>query len=175
MKKTIALLVLALLVATSLFAADPAEGYWASYDDKTGKITAGWQIWQEGGKLNGKIVALAGFDATATADNCEDSYDGFPFATGPVNKMTVVGTTWLWGLNPVKNKPGQWSQGFIIDPDSGGYYYCAVTYNEPNTRVSGKRYSMATLKMRGSLDKLGVAGRNQIWQKVTEAEAKAIK
>jgi hypothetical protein len=24
--------------------ADPAEGYWLSVDDQTGKVTAGWQI-----------------------------------------------------------------------------------------------------------------------------------
>ena len=49
MKKIIALFAAVLLIGTMCFAADPAEGFWISVDEKTNQPTAGWQIWQEGG------------------------------------------------------------------------------------------------------------------------------
>ncbi len=49
MKKITA--ILAALFIGSVFAfADPAEGYWISYDEKTNEATAGWYIYQKDGK-----------------------------------------------------------------------------------------------------------------------------
>jgi len=39
MKKGIALLLCALIFTGLCFASDPVEGFWISYDDKTGKAT----------------------------------------------------------------------------------------------------------------------------------------
>ena len=50
MKKIIAILS-TLLLSAALFAADPAVGLWKSIDDKTGEITAIWQIYEQNGKL----------------------------------------------------------------------------------------------------------------------------
>ena len=44
MKKFIALLEVMLIGAGVCFAADPAEGYWISYDEKTNEATAGWRF-----------------------------------------------------------------------------------------------------------------------------------
>ncbi|GHV83673.1 hypothetical protein AGMMS50212_10130 [Spirochaetia bacterium] len=60
MKKIIALIIVALLAAGVCFAADPVEGYWISYDEKTNQPTAGWQIYNENGFLYGKIVSVYG-------------------------------------------------------------------------------------------------------------------
>lgn len=59
MKKLIAILAAFLLTGTMCFAADPAEGFWISVDEKTNTDTAGWQIWQEGSRLYGKILSVA--------------------------------------------------------------------------------------------------------------------
>ena len=59
MKKLLTVFMALLFVASFCFAADPAEGFWISYDEKTNEATAGWQIWAEGGKLSGKILSLA--------------------------------------------------------------------------------------------------------------------
>ena len=56
MKKTIALFATLLLTLSMCFAKDPAEGFWISIDEKTNQPTAGWQIWEDGGKLFGKII-----------------------------------------------------------------------------------------------------------------------
>ncbi|HBD68596.1 MAG TPA: DUF2147 domain-containing protein, partial [Treponema sp.] len=57
MKKFIALLAVLLVGAGICFAADPAEGYWISYDEKTNEATAGWRIWVENGVLKGEILS----------------------------------------------------------------------------------------------------------------------
>ena len=54
MKKNIVLILTLFVITGICFAADPVEGFWISFDEKTGKATAGWQIYVEGGKLYGK-------------------------------------------------------------------------------------------------------------------------
>ena len=58
MKKIVTLFFTLFVVTGICFAADPVEGYWISFDEKTGKATAGWQIYTEGGKLYGKMLSF---------------------------------------------------------------------------------------------------------------------
>jgi hypothetical protein len=80
MKKLSITLLLTLLQAVlttgTCFAADATEGFWISVDEKTGKATAGWEIYQSGGKLFGKIHSIAGFPQTVKAERCKDTYRG---------------------------------------------------------------------------------------------------
>ena len=59
MKKLAAIILAMAVCMTAVFAADPAEGFWISVDEKTNKDTAGWQLWEQGGKLYGKILSVA--------------------------------------------------------------------------------------------------------------------
>jgi uncharacterized protein (DUF2147 family) len=162
MKKYIALCAV-LLVGTGLcFAADPVEGFWVSVDDKTERATAGWEIYQQGGKLYGKVLSIAGFPQDSPAILCRESYAGFPVA-GKVNAMRVVGTPWIFGLSI--DKAGQWSGGNVIDPNDGKIYRCKITFRQ----ADGRRYPADTLEMRGEIG-LGI-GRSQFWRKSTRAEA----
>ena len=78
MKKIIALFAAVLLIGTMCFAADPAVGYWISIDEKTNEPTAGWQIWEQGGKLSGKILSVAGKPQDVKADGGKGKhYDNF--------------------------------------------------------------------------------------------------
>ncbi|MDR2403356.1 MAG: DUF2147 domain-containing protein [Spirochaetaceae bacterium] len=162
MKKMILLAGVLLLWTGLRLAADPVEGYWVSVDDKTGKITAGWEIYQNGGKLFGKILSIAGFPQDVKADKCKDSYAGFP-VSGKVNQLPVTGTPWIFGLT--MDKPGQWSGGHVVDPDSGNMYKCKISYRS----ADGNRYKVDTLEMRGEIG-LGI-GRSQYWRKSTLSEA----
>src|SRR5215475_7941361 len=49
----------ALLLATPAVAADVVVGKWKTVDDKTGKMLSDVEIYDQGGKLFGKIVGLA--------------------------------------------------------------------------------------------------------------------
>ncbi|WP_461247734.1 DUF2147 domain-containing protein [Treponema sp. R6D11] len=135
---------------------DPVEGFWISVDDNTGKITAGWQIYQEGGKLYGKILSMADFPKDVIAVPCKESYKGFPVA-GKVNAMPVAGTPWIFGLT--KGKNGDWSGGSIINPEDGKMFSCKIIFRA----ADGKKYKIDTLEMRGEIG-LGI-GRSQFWQK----------
>src|SRR5574344_1894802 len=156
MKKGIMLLLCVLLFTGLCFAADPVEGFWISYDEKTGKATAGWEIYLKDGVLFGEIRSLAGFSQDAKADKVKSSYKGFPKA-GKVNEMTTINTPWIWGLKI--EKTGVWSGGNIIDPNDGNLYKCKITYRVKD----GKKYMVDTLEMRGEIG-LGI-GRSQFWQK----------
>jgi uncharacterized protein (DUF2147 family) len=62
------------------------------------------------------------------------------------------------------DKPGQWSGGNVVDPESGSMYKCRITFRP----ADGKRYKVDTLEMRGEIG-LGI-GRSQFWRKSTKAE-----
>ena len=165
LKKIIPFLFILLTAAGVCFAADPAEGYWLSIDEKTGKVTAGWHIYQESGKLFGKILSLADHPKTALADSCKDSYAGFPVA-GKVSQMTVVGSPWIFGLSMVKT--GEWGGGNVIDPDDGKMYKCKIIYRA----ADGKKFKTEVLEMRGEIG-LGI-GRSQFWQKTDQQTASSL-
>jgi len=103
MKKIILTFFVVSAVCGICFAADPAEGFWLSIDEQSGIVTAGWEVYQEEGKLYGRILSMRA--APRLADRCRDSYPGFPI-TGKVNEMPVIGTPWIYGLT--MNKIGEW-------------------------------------------------------------------
>ena len=166
MKKLAFFVMISVFVSAFCFGADLAEGFWISVDEKTGKATAGWEIYTTGNKLYGKILSVAGHPQDVKASNCKDSYRGFPVA-GKVNEMTVVGTPWIFDLT--MDRPGVWSSGQIIDPDKGSMYKCKITYHARD----GNRYKTDTLEMRGEIG-LGI-GRSQYWQRSSQQEAAALR
>jgi uncharacterized protein (DUF2147 family) len=86
--------------------------------------------------------------------------------------MPVLGTPWLFGLNAVRNKPGEWERGKIIDPNDGQMYTGTVKFHPAGTRVGGQTRQVDTLEMRGSI---GPFGRSQYWQKATESQARNVR
>jgi uncharacterized protein (DUF2147 family) len=154
------------LAGTAALFADPVEGFWISVDDKTGNPTAGWEIYQEGGKLYGDVRSIIGFPQDSLAVLCKESYRGFP-RPGKVNEMPVIGTPWIFGLSP--DRAGQWSGGSVIDPQSGNMYRCRIIYHQ----ADGNRYKTDTLEMRGEIG-LGI-GRSQFWRKSTRQEVESLR
>jgi uncharacterized protein (DUF2147 family) len=162
MKKIIAL-VLGLSITAVCFAqSDPVEGYWLSIDEKTNKVTAGWQIYQQNGILYGKILSLSEDPRGTIAKDVKESYNNFPLP-GKVNQMEVAGPPWIFGLT--KRGTGDWRGGKIIDPADGNMYNCRVMFHA----ADGRRYANDTLEMRGEIG-LGI-GRSQFWRKTDEATA----
>jgi len=166
MKKILAVLAVLILCGTFIFAADAAEGFWLSVDEKTNEETAGWKIWQEGGKLYGKILSIADKpqDEKATGGKGK-SYDNFMNGSD-IGTLQTVGTTWIWDLK--RQGDGKWADGFIIDPGDGKRYKCRITFH----KADGKKYKTNTLEMRGEV---GPFGRSQFWKTATEAEAAGLR
>ena len=170
MRKSVLLLTFLMILGVAgagiCFADDPAAGYWISVDDKTGRTTAGWELFVMNGELRGRILSLAGYPGDVKALKCKDSYAGFPVA-GRVSDMPVVGTPWIYGLKGAG--AGKWTGGSIIDPESGGLYKCKITFHPAG---SGK-FTVDTLEMRGEIG-LGI-GRSQFWRKSSLNEAKGLR
>lgn len=155
MKKLIVLLASLALFCGFGFCQDPAVGFWKSIDEKTNEATALWKIYEEGGKLYGKIIEAPKADGNTLADKCKESYKGFP-VEGKVNKMKLLGTPFIFGLSKISD--GKWEKGSIIDPNDGKMYACSITIHE----ADGGKFKETTLEMRGSL---GPFGRSQFWKK----------
>ncbi|MDR1788054.1 MAG: DUF2147 domain-containing protein [Treponema sp.] len=165
MKNVLCVLLIAAFAAGAAFAADPVEGFWISRDEKTGKDTGGWQIYQERGVLFGRLLSGKDVKADTKADKCIGPYKGFP-EKGTPSELTVLGQRWIFGLTRVET--GSWSGGSVINPEDGKVWNCKIIFHA----ADGKKFKVDTLEMRGSW---GPFGRSQYWPKATEAQVLAIK
>jgi uncharacterized protein (DUF2147 family) len=165
MKKLATLVILAVFSVGMLAAADKVEGLWKSIDEKDGKVTATWKIYQKNGTLFGEIINVPNQADTTLAVNCKGPYKDFP-VPGDVSKMTVINTPFIFGLK--MKTPGQWEGGNIIDPGDGKMYKCKVTYRP----ADGKKFKTENLEMRGEIG-MGI-GRSQFWERATDTEVAAL-
>jgi uncharacterized protein (DUF2147 family) len=157
---------LAVLTGQFCFALDPAEGFWFSVDEKSGQITAGWEVYESGGVLYGKILSLVGRPGHELAARCKKSYQGFP-AAGMVNQMPLAGTPWIFGLR--RESEGIWSGGHVVNPEDGNMYRCKITRHSADSRG----FETEVLEMRGEIG-LGI-GRSQYWLRCSREEAAALR
>ncbi|MCR4789609.1 MAG: DUF2147 domain-containing protein [Treponemataceae bacterium] len=164
MKKFSIVLMLLAVVAMGCFAADPACGIWKSIDDKTGEVTAIWNIYEKDGLLFGEIAAVVNEPQDVIASACKASYKNFPVA-GEVNKMTTVGTPWIFNMK--NDSEGNWSRGNIIDPGCGKMYGCVIKYLEPGEKNKSFTAKVPTLAMAGTVGPIQVF---QYWVQSSEAE-----
>jgi len=169
MKKWFAFFFVFSLAAGFCFAADPVEGYWLSVDEKTNKVTAGWHIYQQDGKLFGKLLSSATDFPGIKASKCKDSYPGFPVA-GKVSQMAVDGTPWIYGLT--LDKAGEWSNGSVVNPEDGNVYKCKIIFRPAGSKSGRTSFQQDTLEMRGEIG-LGI-GRSQFWRKSDQKTASTL-
>jgi uncharacterized protein (DUF2147 family) len=121
---------------------DSPVGRWKTVDDVTGKPKSVVTIWEENGKLYGRVQKLVDPDPQNPNPTCED-------CTGDKKGKPVVGLKILWDLQ--KDGDG-WSGGTILDPSNGKTYKCLLSLEEGGTK----------LKVRGFIG-VSVLGRTQIW------------
>ncbi len=133
--------VIALLTASVVFAAESPVGKWKTIDEKSGKVVSEVELYDEGGKLFGKIVGLTDpINAQGQPKKCSA-------CTGEDKDKPIVGLVIIKGLSPDKDR---YKGGTILDPDDGKVYKAEVWQED------GK------LKVRGYL---GVFYRTQTWVK----------
>ncbi len=143
MKKSFKFLYIVLLVtASSAFANNNAViGQWQTIDDVTGKPKSIINIYDQDGKIYGKITRLfrsAGEDQDPICVKCTDERK---------NKK-VIG---MIVIKDLKKRGNQWSRGTILDPKNGKIYRCKIWLDEGKLRVRGY---------------LGIFFRTQTWHKV---------
>jgi uncharacterized protein (DUF2147 family) len=123
-------------------AADPAVGVWQVYSDKTGAADGRVRTFLQDGKLTGVVEQLppdAPPDVRCTK------------CGGAQKDKPVLGLVVLWGLH----KDGaSWSEGSILEPQSGSTYRCNATLVSPDA-----------LEVRGYVG-ISLLGRTQTWKRV---------
>jgi uncharacterized protein (DUF2147 family) len=128
--------------ATKGEAADGPVGRWKTIDEKSGKAKSIVRIWEEQGKLRGKVETLfrdPGQDQDPVCNVCPEGKRG----------EKIRGMTILWDLA----RAGEWWEGGrILDPANGKVYRCRM-----RTMESGNK-----LKVRGFIG-VSMLGRTQVW------------
>jgi uncharacterized protein (DUF2147 family) len=123
-----AIVLLAIAAATGAGAADSVVGKWNTVDDKTGKTVSTVEVYEQGGKLFGKIVALtepnneAGKPKTCTK------------CTGPDKDQPIVGLVIVKDLSP---SDGRYKGGTILDPNDGKVYKAELWVEDGKLKVRG--------------------------------------
>lgn len=140
-----ALFALTLLVSGSAFADSATPiGRWTTIDDETKKPKSIVAIYEENGKLFGKIEKLfrgPDEDQNPVCDKCE----------GDQKDKPIVGMVILRNL---KKDGDEWTGGSITDPANGKTYKAKIAVEE-----GGKK-----LKVRGFIG-FSLIGRTQYWVK----------
>jgi uncharacterized protein (DUF2147 family) len=129
------------VATTKTLAVDPslAVGLWENED-------ASFQIYEENGKLNAKIVSLR---EPLTSDGRQKTDIHNPDADK--HSRPIIGMVFMTGFTPAGS--GKWENGTIYDPKSGNTYSCNMELEGANT-----------LKVRGYIG-TSLIGRTQVWKR----------
>lgn len=117
-------------------------GLWKSIDDRTGKPTAIIRITEIEGRFQGRIEKVfpePGESANPVCSECK----------GELRDQPVVGMTILTELRHVGD---EYTDGRILDPDSGILYRCTMTLLDGGNKLSIRGYIGIPL-----------LGRTQVW------------
>jgi uncharacterized protein (DUF2147 family) len=137
---TLAFLAALLLPVLALAGNKSPVGVWETIDDDTGKAKSHVKIYEQNGKLYGKIIKLLGDDPDSICTKCE----------GKRKNQKIVGMVIMWDM---VQDDDEWEDGEILDPENGETYDCKI-WREGNK-----------LKVRGYLF---VFFRTQTWNLVSE-------
>src|SRR4029450_10564565 len=100
----------ALLVATPGVALDSIVGKWKTVDEKTGKVVSDVEIYQQGGKLFGKITGLAEPNAAQGKPKVCTK------CTGADKAQPIIGLVIIKDLSASSDR---YKDGTITDPEDG--------------------------------------------------------
>ena len=132
MKKKILAGILALAAFSTLSLAQPSPiGTWKTIDDNTGEAKSHVEIYENGGKLYGKIAKLLKSSHDKACEECPGKKKGKP----------LMGMLVIEGLEPYKD---YWRKGTIMDPENGNEYGCSIWFENGNAdelKVRGKHWT----------------------------------
>lgn len=131
-------------VMAGLFSAQAQTvlGKWKMIDDETGKAKSVVEIYENNGKIYGKVIEI--FDKTKEDKVCEK-------CEGSKKNKPIKGMVILEGLS---KKESSWEGGTILDPNSGKVYKCIISLENKDK-----------LKLRGYVG-ISLLGRTQYWERV---------
>jgi uncharacterized protein (DUF2147 family) len=139
------LFLFALISLATFTAQAQVVGTWKTIDDATGEAKSQVQIYEENGKLYGKVIAFLkkDSDVNRVCDKCSDSRKG-----QKIMNMVIIRDMFL--------KDGYYQGGKILDPEKGKEYGCKLWLKQGTTN---------TLEVRGFMG-IAALGRTQTWYRV---------
>ncbi|MFT5164878.1 MAG: hypothetical protein ACI8P3_000101 [Saprospiraceae bacterium] len=124
-----------ILIALSFSAihltAQSFAGIWKTVDDKTNEARSHVEIYEQDGKLYGKLIRLLTPPPKDICDKC----------TGSKKNKPLLGLIIVEGLKKVKD---YWTKGTIMDPENGKEYGCSIWFEagKPDElKVRGKHWT----------------------------------
>lgn len=114
----------------SIYAQSPV-GVWKTIDDATGEAKSYVEVFEEGGKLKGRVSKLLQKPADTVCEKCKDDKKNKPLIG-----MIIIDNLML--------KDGYYQGGSILDPEKGDFYKCSLWLEggNPNVlNVKGKHWS----------------------------------
>lgn len=140
--KRLFLTVLVTVFALSGGMAQDVFGKWKTIDDETGEARSIVEIYQENGKVYGKVIDILNPEKkNAVCEECKGKNKN-----KPINGMVI--------LNGLSKDKDEYSGGTILDPTSGKEYKCYITLENSDK-----------LKVRGYVG-FSLLGRSQYWHRV---------
>jgi len=127
------LVVTLLLVSTATLTAQSVIGKWKSIDDETGEAKSIVEIYEDSGKIYGKIIEILNPDRKdALCEKCEgDEKDK------PILGLTII--------KELKKNGEEYKGGTIFDPQKGKQYKCKIWVDEDNADMLNVRGYIAFL------------------------------
>ena len=117
-----------LLTARLALAAESPVGKWRTVDEKTGEVVSEVEVYEQGGKLFGKITALTEpNDSSGKPKVCTK-------CTGADKDKPVVGLVILKDLSPSGDS---YEDGTILDPEDGKVYTAEIWVEDGKLKVRG--------------------------------------
>ena len=120
--------VTALLTASIAVAADSPVGKWTTIDEKSGKVVSEVELYDEGGKLFGKIVGLT------DPNNAQGQPKKCTACTGEDKDKPIVG---LVIIRDLAASDGRYKGGTILDPEDGKVYKAEIWVEDGKLKVRG--------------------------------------
>ncbi|MBT8263439.1 MAG: DUF2147 domain-containing protein [Bacteroidia bacterium] len=133
------LFIITALLCSVVVSSQEVTGKWKTIDDNTGEEKSIVEIYEENGRVYGKVVEiLVDGRQNATCRNCEGEDEDKP----------ILGLTIIRGL---EEDGDEYNSGKILDPESGKLYKCYIELEEEDK-----------LKVRGYIG-FSLLGRTQYW------------
>jgi uncharacterized protein (DUF2147 family) len=109
-------------------AADAPVGKWKTVDEKSGQVTSEVELYEQSGKLFGKIIGLPEpNDAQGKPKTCTK-------CQGPDKDKPIVGLVIVKDLGPSGDR---YKGGTILDPEDGKVYKAEIWSEEGKLKVRG--------------------------------------
>jgi uncharacterized protein (DUF2147 family) len=122
------LLAIGMLGTGLVLAAESPVGKWNTVDEKSGKVTSQVEIYEQNGKLFGKIVGL-------TDPNDKQGKPKVCVAcTGADKNKPIVGLVMLRDMSPSGDR---YKGGTVLDPEDGKVYTAEIWVEDGKLMVRG--------------------------------------